>query len=278
MNERFILRYDGDIPDEGLEYTEILSVVNGFSNLISECNIIINGADSRPIIRIPSIRPGSATFDFLTTTLGIVQPVMQQIAGLGPSIKNASDLASAFFNLAKFLAGKKPESITATGDGNVIINNSSGNNITINQIINANFHERDIGRHIENVAVPLRRQRRRLSIKTNDRPVFEIDSTDAPQLTRPEPPDGPPSLISTAEVIVKVKGPDLEGTTRWKFKLGRNVLTAHIEDQDFLQQVRDRKQSFSNGDTFRIRIRTAQTKLGNRYKTRHFVEKVIDRL
>lgn len=278
MDERYSLRYDGEVLNGGLETNEAIAVINGFSNLISECYIVINGPDSHPVVRLPSIRLGSSTFEFVATTLGIVQPVLQQIVGLGPSIKNASDLASAFLNLAKFLGGKKPESQVVTGDGNVILNNSSGSTIIINQNINNNFHDRDIGHHIENVAIPLRKHQRRLSVKSQDKPIFEVGSEEAPMLARPEPPDGPPALISTTEVIVKVKGPDLEGDGRWKFKLGRNVLTSFVEDADFLAKVKSGRESFANGDTFRIRIRTEQKRSGKRYRTRHYIEKIIERI
>jgi hypothetical protein len=64
----------------------------------------------------------------------------------------------------------------------------------------------------------------------------------------------------------------------WRFKWGRVALSAKVLDEEFLQRVSNREESFRHGDLLKVRLRTVQERIGGRVVTRHFIVRVLERI
>jgi len=91
-----------------------------------------------------------------------------------------------------------------------------------------------------------------------------------------EAPQLPQKLVQTANAELIIKKPDLLGTSKWGFVFTNNI-DAAIEDNPFLEKVKNTQIGFYCNDkmTCRLRIEVSLNERQEPIETKYFVEKVF---
>src|SRR5262249_48029538 len=121
---------------------------------------------------------------------------------------------------------------------------------------------------------PVRKGARELELVRNREIIAAYSPNDVAQFRPIKPTEEP--IVSEIEALVKVVAPVLEGESMWRFKYCSMALRGEVVDDEYLQRVRSREESFRSGDLLRVRLRTVQERVNGRITTRHFIVRVLD--
>ncbi|MBY6115977.1 hypothetical protein KUW09_14405 [Mameliella alba] len=90
--------------------------------------------------------------------------------------------------------------------------------------------------------------------------------------------DGERDLVSTQEIILIVRKPDMLGGSQWQFRLGKQNLSAPIEDTAWLEEYHSRNISIMPGDALQVKLQTENkfSDAGELIDTKQAVIEVID--
>src|SRR5262249_5248145 len=117
---------------------------------------------------------------------------------------------------------------------------------------------------------------RELELVRGRNKIATYTPSDLAQFRAIKPTENP--IESEIDAIVEVVAPVFQGQGMWRFRYGRTFLTATLLDEEFLQKVRSREESFRHGDLLKVRLKTVQERVGGRVVTRHSIVKVLERL
>jgi hypothetical protein len=278
---KFRLTYSGDIERGGLEAHEVASAIDGFSRLLVYLIEHSGGVPDRRQIKIyvPSVARGSAVIDFIVQVTGFVQPVFGPLAGVFSSFKSVQEVLGACLQLAEFLGGKPPHRVVRQrGTNNVSIENTNGETVIAPIVIEQLTINQYFGAQAEKFVKPIRRRKRSLGIDADGARIKSINQIGSSSYVPISANQNLPTAIREGEALLRVKSPVLEGDGVWRFLSGRNVITATIADEFFLDAVNRGDESFARGDVFRVRLRTEQFALGSKVQTKHYIDEIIERV
>ena len=270
------LRFQGDIPTQGLMADEVAAVAEGMAKAVHFLSGKAADREREYTLHLTEVRSGSAIFEFLLECAAVAQTVLPGLPLNGFSIKQAGEVFSQAIQLLDFLKGKPPANqIIMNGDNNVILKNSEGATVTVNHYVvqvagNAYFQEQ-----AEKVMKPLKKPDRTLNIDQDDEKLLYAASNSYPAITARPLNDNDPRTVNTIEATLRVRQPHLDGENSWKFAWGRNQITAQVKDKDFMDKVRAGVEEFRSGDVLRVRLRIDEQQKGKNVTKRHYIEEVL---
>lgn len=255
MNETFSIQFSGKAFDDhaipAAALAQSLLALDGLAKRVSE---VVYGKESNAEIKVKSgFRQGSFIVDLITVAAGVTT------IGLG-----VVEVIKSVVKAGKFLRGNKVKVDPRTvKDDQVEVSNGLGQTQTFNiNVINIYNHERtqsQLSRLTQTLDQDGVDSIRLYTDEKDD--TGEVITKDDREFFRHE--EGIVLTDNEAEVILEVVGPMMNGSGKgWKFSEGDDGIefTADVEDEDFLQDVRERKIKFENGTTIRAIVRTVQRK------------------
>lgn len=264
VTERFSIEFNGKAFDSheisAGALAQSLLALDGLSRKVAEA---VYGKNTVSELKVQTgFRKGSFIADLVTycenneTALAAGASAAAVIGGVYCGIRE-------LIRLCKFAAGRKAVSEGKPGtDGSVPVINEAGEqkafNITVINVYNQSRTRQHLSRLTQT-----------LDLDGSDSIVLHKDGEDDDEVITREDrsifrqEEGIVLTDNEAEVILEVIGPIINGSGKgWKFSEGQGGLefTAGVEDEKFLQGVRNREIKFENGTTIRAVMRTVQRK------------------
>lgn len=187
---------------------------------------------------------------------------------------------SEFLKLKVFLEGKNPRRVTDEGD-RILVENNYGTiqNFFINQITlqdsKLDMCAKKIGESLENNSIP------EFSIEENNgESILNLKNKDYEYLTKPINTESGENIIRDVIIAeLQIKRPDLMGSSKWDFMFIGRVISAKIEDEQWLKEVRQGMELSGKGKLrVQLRIEAKTDKKGDRIEgtEKYYIAKVIN--
>lgn len=298
--EKICIAYCGPKVNDGtMNVADLGASLIAFGELVNSVNTLLNNDNSKIEIVVKSdFRRGS--FEIL---LAMVQTFPQQFSSLfGTSYdintisqyldltKKVADTctavggASAFvggglFWLIKKLKGQKIENVVNQGKTTQITINHT--TINVEKPVYNLYYDSQVREHCAELLKPLS-ERGIDSFETRevDNPsnrILGVAKDEFPYF-QSMPDEVIETKVSTVTLSLKLKGASFDKTHVWRFFDGSNMITASIEDKDFLDKVLKRVIPFFADDTLLVEMETRQ-KIQNHIKpieTKNVITKVLE--
>lgn len=265
MNETFSIQFSGKAFDDhaipAAALAQSLLALDGLAKRVSE---VVYGKESNAEIKVKSgFRQGSFIVDLLAqcqdpvVAVGVVSGATTVGLGVVEVIKKV-------IKAGKFLLGRKAKVDPRKVKGDQIeVSNDLGQTQTFNMTVINIYNQERTQSQLSRLTQTLDQDgvdSIRLYTDESDKTDEVITKADRKFFRHEE---GIVLTDNEAEVILEVVGPMMNGSGKgWRFSEGDDGIefTADVEDEDFLQDVRERKIKFENGTTIRAIVRTVQRK------------------
>ena len=196
---------------------------------------------------ISAFRPGSFVFD--------LQTVVDAVPLASDVLTIASCAATIFIGAIKLrnhLRGSKPKSVVENGE-KITIESNSGS-ITVDKRTYNVFSRPEVNIKISNIFFDLSEDGSKTTFEvTHEGESVAIPASDFEELSVSEPFLGDNQAQAESfesKTQLKIKKAVLEGNSRWSFFNGTRSIDATVTDNEFLENVKRGKLSFSKGDRF----------------------------
>jgi len=268
----FSLRYTHSRPDQ-IEADELIKVLSAFNRIALKASSTVYGSGASTSFRLTHVHSGSIDIQGFIEVLAGFQAILPSIV----DIKDIPELIKGWLDLLSFLKGKPPQRVQTVQSGNAVqIENVYGNVTNINGNVYNSFVVNNVGADASKLEAPIKKGARELELFRGPERIASYSQDDVAQFRAIKPTENP--IESEIDAIVEVVAPVFQGQGMWRFRYGRTFLTATLFDEEFLQKVRSREESFRHGDLLKVRLKTVQERVGGRVVTRHSIVKVLERL
>lgn len=229
--------------------------IKSFVNIIEEAKNEIS-EDTSAQLQVEAFRDGSFIIDFNALFEILTHPKTSDFVTVATGIITA---VIGVFKLASHLKGKKPIDVEEKTNEELKIKNSDGNIILIDKSVYNIYAQPKVSQTISKVFDNLNSDNSRDSITveskydsiTIDRMDFNVLSNlvelDKINLENRE-------FISRIDTLLEIKKVDLSGKSKWDFYYNK-VISASIEDEDFVQKVENSEYRFGSKDKLKVRLR-----------------------
>jgi hypothetical protein len=267
--------YRGDRLKHGIEAVDLKLVLEGYNRLVIDASRLLNGEAAEVSFKIKSVSANSLSIESVIEVAAVAQALFPLAQQIFEGIRTAGQMIKIWLDIQKHLNGEPPSSVQKVGSGNAVnITNNSGQILVVNgNVLNA-FNTLDVGSSSQKIALPFRRRAESLSLRENGETLATYSAEDASSFHRVATAEQP--LETVGEVLLTVKSPVLEGDEKWRFRYGSKTISVHMNDTAFRQEVESGRESFRNGDIYRVRLRSRQERTGRRVRTHHVIEHVLE--
>lgn len=224
-------------------------------------------------LTVKAVRPGSFIIDF--------EGAIETLSNLNGALGLVITLSIGVIKLVKWLKGRAPkEAIKSTAE-TVELENADGEKKTVELAVYNLLTNKNCTDRITDMFVDLSEDGTRTYLKlssVNDQVFIENQEYEAlaKEISLENLDEIDAIRIPEAELIINK--PVLSGHAKWSFYLDKQF-NASIEDESFLENVRQRKYAFGNGDSLIVSLRIERRKDRNGQivmgSERYFVEKVL---
>ena len=283
----FSIAYDGPALRDGrMEVRDLAPALLAVGQLFDAVNRIINGDQASIKVNVVATREGS--FEVL---LGVDQDIIQKaVEFLG------SDEAEAAINLRELIVGGGTLAVAGIGGLIWLVRRLLGRNPDKLEKLNNDWVRITTNNETFEVPIkllrlykdiPVRDALQRLISEPLEREGIEkfvaSDSThketvgkdEAPYFKRPDLQD---NMLTddTKRVAFSIVSLTFKQENKWRLHDGSNTISAVIADEEFLSRVASNEVAFSKGDILICEVRMMQFRSGNKLKTEHTIQRVIE--
>lgn len=266
--ECFSIGFKGE---NDIDLKELISSLDGTVELI---DIVSNSLDKSSFMKInvQGSRKGSFIIDLCVLAkegLSLLDKDNITFAKL------CIDTVCSIFSLKKHLKGEKPNSVSPTGNGSVVIENKDNERLTINNYI-YNIYGTETDQAMKRIFSKCERQG--FYIEDSVGKVVEIDKSDFENMSKDIDILREEKIIkSSSKVIVAVKKADFIGESKWELVYKDKLLKASIKDEDFKEKLHGGGVPITAKTYMEIQLLTEThlNEINEPIKTIHFIDKVI---
>lgn len=263
------LRYEGESISEGLDPVMFAEALKGLTEFLTRVSDSIYGDSEPSTLKVHRLSEGSLILE-------VVQKLGEASANDLLAISASVSIEiNQIFTLLKHLRGTPPKSITKTENRQISVENNHGNimmfeNSTVHLVLNG-----DIGSSVDKFTQPVVNGKATgYVLEVDQEPSATVESKDAKSMVSVASEQH--LLESENEMWLSIQKVVLEGNSKWAFSDGKRTFSATIEDQQFLEKVKDGKERFGNGDRLLVRMKTDQYQRGINLQTRYEILEVLD--
>jgi hypothetical protein len=270
MREILNLKYSGKKiqQNKGMAVSEVAESLEGFADFLKA---LTSSSEDDPTITIvvQGFRKGSLDIQL---ALEIAAAAQTTLAAVG--VHDLTEAVKQAFKLLKHLKGETPKSIKQADHGSVIVENNSGQILVFNQPVVHAILNTDASQSAEQfIKRPLRAEAEKLEIKVNGKIAAKVDRSISENFIALGNGEALGEFNSQQHLTIQTVV--LEGDGHWRFSDGRNKFRAQIEDEAFLERVRQGRERFGRGDILKVKLRSVQEKVRGQLRTSHFIEEVL---
>lgn len=273
----FSIHYSGSALETGrMPVKDLAPALLAISGAFQEMQRI-KFPDQPPIsLEINSTKKGSFIVELLLTN---GKDFLSQMVDLltckeSDALLNLIELTTIFGTMYKLIRSKyKKEEKQPDGKTKITIDN--GETIVLDDSDIKIYRSIEFRTHIKNSVSPLENEGvNQIEFSSKKTETITIVKNDLKSF------DVPPIKDEILEPTVSVLYLQLLNVAfehgKWKFSNGTNQFFATIEDEDFMDSVKQGKRKFSTSDRLKVRLRTEQKATSSGLKTDFFIEKVLE--
>lgn len=273
----FSIHYSGNALETGrMPVKDLAPALLAISGAFQEMQRI-KFPDQPPIsLEINSTKKGSFIVELLLTN---GKDFFSQMVDLltckeSDALLNLIELTTIFGTMYKLIRSKSKKEEKQT-DGKTKITIDNGETIVLDDSDIKIYRSIEFRTHIKNSVSPLENEGvNQIEFSSKKTETITIIKNDLKSF------DVPPIKDEVLEPTVSVLYLQLLNVAfehgKWKFSNGTNQFFATIEDEDFMDSVKQGKQKFSTNDRLKVQLRTEQKATSSGLKTDFFIEKVLE--
>jgi hypothetical protein len=257
----FGISYQGDaLAEHTMDVRDLAPALIALGELFNRSNSLLNGEVVSVSLKVRATNPGS--FELLLVLATVYQATTQFMTGdlitsavnLKGLIFGNSKIRESLFSVFKKFKGTKPTVIEAKDGVTLKANNIE---LFVPTEVFRLYKDKEINRLAQVVVNPLLRNGiDKMVVKDNGRETETINKKDADNFTPLSVTDGKTSENITPEMALKLVSPTFSLTKhKWRLDDGSGPRWYSIEDQNFLDEVRNHKRRFGFGDYLICRVR-----------------------
>lgn len=282
----FTIAYDGEaLRDHSMDVQTLAPALMGFGTLMDAANRVVNGDESKIKLQIKALEGGSFQIVF-----EIVETFYRQIRDIltGPDATAAANLitflgftSGVAWNLLRLLKefhGKNPDKISKL-DPDTLRLQFGDQTIEVPVQVVRLFQDVSVRTAVEKVISDPLKSKGIDSFYVRDRKtgeeVINVSSDESVYYNLPEIGDDIVSdvVYKSAFTILSLAFKD---DNKWRLNGGDGVISARIEDEEFLKRVDNSEESFSKGDILFCEVRLVQKKSDSGLKNEYTIIRVLD--
>lgn len=297
---RFTVAFDGPALKEGrMDVRDLAPALLSLGRVIEASNRTVNGSDHP--IKIEAVATGIGSFE---VAIDVILPMWESLRGLlissdvdgalkllqiiGLISASGTAVSGGLLWLLRHLQGRPIKSAVQNKDGTVTIRYPSDDGSELSLVV-----PMEVLRLYQEMAVQreLAALLRTLEKEAVDSIAF-YPSTKDPQvdaepvvltksdrgIVRPTEPISQTVTDTTQRMALSIRSLAFQEGNKWRLFDGQNVITATIEDRDFLDKVDRSIARFAKGDILMCLVRTVQMQTTDGLKTEHTVLRVEEHL
>jgi hypothetical protein len=286
----FKIAFDGPALKEGrMDVRDLAPALLSLGRVIEASNRALNGPEHP--VKIEAVATGIGSFE---VGIDVVMPLWESMR----AILTSSDVDAAWklleiigfvggptslIVLLRMLRGKRVASATRDANGQIIIRipieDGGETSIAVPADVLHLYQEVAVQRELGSLLDTLKKEAidtitfyPKESSKASVEPVvLTKEDTDIAQTSEPAPET---VIDMTQRMAVSIRSLAFQEGNKWRLYDGQNVITATIEDEDFLDKVDKSLARFAKGDILICLVRTVQKQSAEGLKSEHTVLKV----
>ncbi len=290
-NASFFVLFNGPGVEEGrIDVRDLAPALLSLGKLIDAANIAVYG-EKQPIkIEAKAISAGSfevllqavpTAWDTLTALIdgSGAQHAKALLEWLGLFGVTPLAAVGGLFGLYRWLDGKKPTSISKASAGTFSLE-VDGKTLLVSLEVMRLYQDIAVNKAVSELltsveADNVNRVEFRPEGVSKSSPSLVLTKADRRPATLEEPA---PSVVvdDTRRVALSIRSLAFQEGNKWRLFDGQNVITATIEDQDFIDRVDKNLVRFAKGDVLICEVRSVQTQARDGLRTEHSVLRVIE--
>lgn len=289
----FTMSFDGPALKEGrIDVRQLAPALLALGRMIETANRTLNGAEHP--VKVEAVATQIGSFEVV---IDVLLPYWETLRGLLTSqdMDGALKLAEALgligtaggglIWLLRRLRGKPITSATRDHNGQIVIRfpDDKGNETSI--VVPADtlrlYQELAVQRELKSLLDTLATEgMETITFIPRDKPkepAYPVQLTrDDRQIVQPVEMPSETVIDTTQRMALSIRSLAFTEGNKWRLFDGQNVITATIEDKNFLDQVDRSLARFAKGDVLICQVRTIQKQTPEGLKTEHTVLQVIE--
>lgn len=273
IQAEFKITYKGPALANGtMDVRDLAPSLMGLGYLFTDANTVLNEDRSLVQVNVKSgFEHGSFKIDFQ-----LVEKVAAEARDFfaGDSASAAANLAELLgfakgsigitvLGLIRLLRGRRPEKITQIPNTNASRVEAPGPDGVVTHVVNNGvinlYFDAVVRKSVQRLASPLHSSGvNEIEISDDDEIIETIDRDEVEFFDFDDHEDlGPPNTEGTYTALLRVVSPYLE-SRKWRLSDGAATEWYAIDDDQFWQRVKRRREKFSHGDQLRAVVRMRQ--------------------
>ena len=269
----FKVIYEGDdLTENTMSVQDLAPTLQGAEALVQRANQLLNRDGATAVLRMRPPQPGSFEIEF---TLAVVQALTTGFAN--PYITSAVNIqqllfggaSPGLFGLVKRLRGRSPRRITSSLNDSIIVEadrlampgivEAEGLRVSVPSKVLPLFHSQGVRNAASQFLSPLQRDGiDRMTFMENSDEVEYLVKDDLPSF-EVSPQDDNVVVSVIPKQFLRVIYPNLgDGIRRWRLTDGNKVSWYSMQDDVFVDEVRQGYRSFAIGDVLVCEVRNTQ--------------------
>lgn len=259
------IKLDGvKIENGSINATDLSSLLNALNQLLQTANKEFYGKDSKIELRFNGSEKGS----FIAYFAAIAEYAGQANALL-ELLFNCVDLGGGTITLLKWLKGKKPDKIEQK-DGDTYIHVGDNYFITPPESLKLAQTPRIRAAAQKFAGLTAKKDIESLTASIPYSQPIKLNEEDIKSFAESEDKDSIPINENERIAILEIISPDFDSSKNWLVSEGDKPFNVCIEDETFLNQVKNKEKIFGKGDCIKCLISERQ------YSSEHKLRKETD--
>jgi hypothetical protein len=280
----FAIAFEGPGVEDGtIDVRDLAPALLALGTMVDAANRAIHGNQAPAHIKARAVSAGC-----FEVSLEVVIPAWEMVKGLllsDDSRAAATLLAylglvggagASVIALYRKLKGRRPDRVQRSGSEVTVI--IGADELVVPLDVLRLYQEVAVHRAMTNLLAPLDSGRiERIEFRRSAGAPAEqtITAADKPSFVLPEPEDET-VVDDTHRMALSIRSLAFQEGNKWRLFDGQNVITASIEDKDFLSRVDSNEIRFAKSDILICSVQVIQKQTADGLKTEHIVKRVLE--
>lgn len=281
----FVIAFKGPAVEDGrIDVRDLAPALLSLGRTIDSANLAVNGERYPVKVDVRALNAGS--FEVLIdVSLSGWESIKSLLAS--SDVETAKALLEwigilggggvSLIGLYRWLAGREPDRVERSSGGQVTIS-AGAERITIPMEVLRLYRDIAVNRSLSELLDALENEAlEKIEFRDPAHPerTETLTRADRPAFVLPKAPDET-VIDDTRQLALSIRSLAFQEGNKWRLFDGQNVITATIEDKDFISKVDRSAIRFAKGDILICEVRTIQSQTSDGLRTDHHVKRVVE--